>query len=161
MSSNIMYPHTHGERYDIIDNRNLNRQLRKVLESQGFSSIQIINGIRGKDIRAIKNGIEVKLELKTSCCDKFGLTGSRGAKRDYRGNSNLVGLCLKTGRVYLYGEEFIDKSSMPFTKENLIGRISMWTMLNALIDSMNWINERKVFCRMYINDYMERTVYNG
>jgi len=46
------------------------------------------------------------------------------------------------------------------TKRNRIGRISMWTMLNALIISMKWIDERKVYCRLYINDYTEKVVYN-
>ena len=160
MSSNIMYPHTHGERYEIISNRNIKRLLVKILESQGFTDIDIVNGLWGKDINAKKDGIEVKLELKTSCGKAFGLSGPHGCKRNYKGNSYLVGLCLRTGRVYLYGNEFIEKKSMSLTKRNRIGRISMWTMLNALIISMKWIDERKVYCRLYINDYTEKVVYN-
>lgn len=160
MSSNLMFPHTKGERYAVISDRNLKRHLTKVLKSQGFTNIDIVNGIYGKDITAKKDGVEVKLELKTSCCGKFGLTGPHGSKRNYKGNNYLVGLCLKTGQVYLYGDEFIEKSSMSFTKQNLIGIIPMWTMLNALITSMKWIDERKVFCRLYINIYTGRTVYN-
>jgi len=90
MSSNIMYPHTHGERYEIISNRNIKRLLVKILESQGFTDIDIVNGLWGKDINAKKDGIEVKLELKTSCGKAFGLTGPHGCKRNYKGNSYLV-----------------------------------------------------------------------
>ena len=36
-----MYPHTHGERYEIISNRNIKRLLVKILESQGFTDIDI------------------------------------------------------------------------------------------------------------------------